>query len=71
MNEQQMIEEIKQIVNDRYQSYKCGWTEQRSEGNYMDVFSDGCNCGESSILYEIGYILGMELEEPEEPEYDD
>ena len=65
-----MIEEIKQIVNSRYKSYKCGWTEQRSEGNYSDVFSDGYDCGESTTLYEIGTILGMKLEDPEEQEYD-
>jgi len=65
-----MIEEIKKIVNNRYESYKCGWTEQRSEGNSTDIFQDGYDCGESSVLYEIGIILGMKLEDPEEQEYD-
>ena len=65
-----MIAEIKEIVSNKYQAYKCGWTEQRSEGNSSDVFSDGYDCGESSILYEIGIILGMKLEDPEEQDYD-
>lgn len=66
---EEMINQIKELVNNRYASYKCGWTEQRSEGNYSDCFWDGCGCGESSVLYEIGSILGMKLEEPEEQEY--
>ena len=70
MDEKQMIEEIKKIIKNRYESYKCGWTEQRSEGNFTDVFSDGFGCGEAFTLYEIGSVLGMKLEEPEEQEYD-
>ena len=65
-----MINDIKELVKERYSARKCGWTSQRSEGNYDDCFSDGCECGVSSVLYDIGTILGMELEVPDEPDYD-
>lgn len=42
----------------------------RSSGNESDVFCDGYDCGISNAAYEIGCILGMELEEPEEQDYD-
>lgn len=64
------IEKIKDFINSNYNSYACGWTEFRSQGNSSDVFSDGFECGVSQTLYEIGCTLGMELEEPEEQDYD-
>ena len=64
------INEIKGFINNKYSASKCGWTSQRSEGNYDDCFSDGYECGVSSVLYDIGIILGMELEVPDEPDYD-
>jgi hypothetical protein len=67
---EEMINKIKEIINSRYSSRKCGWTSQRSEGNYDDCFDDGASYGESWLAHEIGCILGMELEEPEEPDYD-
>jgi len=70
VNEKEMIEKIKELVNRRYNAVKCGWTEQRSEGNSTDVFQDGYDCGESSVLYEIGIVLDMKLKDPEEQEYD-
>lgn len=70
MSIEEKIEKIKNIVSSGYQSHHCGWTEFRSEGNYSDVFSDGNDCGVSTVLYEIGCILEMELEEPEEQDYE-
>lgn len=67
---EKQIEKIKELIKRRYSARHCGYTEQRSEGNFSDVFEDGTQCGESQILYEIGVLLGMELEEPEEQDYD-
>lgn len=67
---EEMIEKIRELVNERYHPHRCGWTSQRSEGNYDDCFQDGCGSGESWLAYEIGEILGMKLEEPDEPDYD-
>ncbi|ALA07244.1 hypothetical protein SECTIM467_120 [Brevibacillus phage SecTim467] len=64
------ILKIKELIETRYSAVACGYTEERSMGNSTDVFEDGCNCGESHVLYEIGCILGMDLKEPEEQEYD-
>lgn len=66
----EQIEKIKKLIEDRYNSAYCGYTEFRSEGNFSDVFQDGYDCGESQLLYEIGCLLGMELEDPDEQEYD-
>lgn len=65
-----MIKKLKELVNENYSSSKCGWTSERSAGNYDDCFDDGFDCGQSVLAYELGKILGMELEEPEEPNYD-
>lgn len=62
----EMLNKLKELVNESYKPYRCGWTYQRSEGNYYDCFDDGYRCGESWLAYELGCILGMELEEPEE-----
>lgn len=68
MNSQEIIEKLKAEVKANYLPYKCGWTSQRSEGNYDDCFNDGCESGSSYTWYEVGCILGMDLKEPEEPE---
>lgn len=68
---QKMIKKIKKVIIENYNSHACGFTEMRSEGNCTDVFYDGVQHGESMIAYEIGTILGMDLEEPEEPSYDE
>lgn len=65
----EFIEKIKKIVEENYDSDECGYTSERSEGNSDDVFSDGESCGRSWLAYEIGLILGMNLEEPVEPKY--
>jgi hypothetical protein len=58
-------EQLEQWVNDNYKQYATGWTWQRSEGNSFDCFDDGCTHAYSWAAYDIGCILGMELEEPE------
>ncbi|HID0768027.1 TPA: hypothetical protein ACXDAZ_002556 [Clostridium botulinum] len=65
----ELLEKLKEIVNKNYDSEMCGATSEWSIGNYDDVFSDGENSGKSWLAYEIGCILGMELEKPEEPKY--
>lgn len=65
-----IISELKKWVTDNYNSEQCGWTSQRSEGNYDDCFNDGCSSGNSYAAYQVGCILGMKLEKPEEPKYE-
>lgn len=64
-----IIEKIQQIINSEYDSDACGYTSERSEGNNDDVFNDGYECGKSDLAYQIGELLGMDLEEPKEQEY--
>jgi hypothetical protein len=61
-----MIEQLKNWVTKNYDPHSAGYTYERSEGNYYDCFEDGCECGTSWAAYEVGLILGMELEEPDE-----
>lgn len=70
MNEY-IIKELSNWVIENYKQHTTGWTSQRSTGNYDDCFSDGAECERSWCAYEIGTILGMALEEPDEPDYDD
>lgn len=67
---EEMIKKLKAWVKENYNVYTTGWTASRSYGNYDDCFSDGMECGTSWAAYEVGEILGMELEEPDEPDYD-
>ena len=64
-------EKLEAWVRENYKQYSTGWTYERSEGNYYDCFDDGYECGTSWAAYEIGCILGIELEEPDEPDYDE
>lgn len=63
-------EKLEQWVKENYDPDATGYTVERSMGNYDDVFNDGEACGTSWAAYAVGRILGMELEKPEEPEYD-
>lgn len=65
----ELLEKLKKIVLENYDSVICGATSEWSQGNYDDVFSDGESCGASWLAYEIGCLLGMELEQPQEPKY--
>ena len=64
------LKEIENYITSNYSASDCGLTEECSMGNEMDIFSDGYNCGYSMAFYEIGKLLGIELEEPHEQEYD-
>lgn len=59
---------LEEWVKDHYKQYSTGWTSERSAGNYDDCFNDGYESGTSWAAYQIGCILGMELEESDEPE---
>lgn len=60
---------LEKWVKENYKQSATGYTYD--EGNFSDCFDDGFEYGyESGIswaVYEIGCILGMELEKPEEP----
>lgn len=57
-------EKLKEWVTENYNHKATGYTPLRSFGNDDDVFDDGMECGISFAAYEVGKILGMELEEP-------
>lgn len=62
------IEKLEKWIKDNYKQYATDWTWERSDGNACDVFEDGYIVGTSWAAYEIGCMLGMELEKPNEPE---
>lgn len=70
MNEKEIIDKLKDWVKRNYNSRMCGFTSERSFGNHDDCFEDGADSGTSWAAYEVGVILGMELEEPEQPDED-
>lgn len=57
--------QLEQWARDNYKQYTTGWTFERSEGNCCDCFYDGCEHATSWAAYEVGCILGMDLEDPE------
>ena len=67
--DEKILDKLKEIVQLNYNSRHCGATEEWSEGNSYDVFLDGEKYGRSWLAYEIGCLLEMELETPEEPKY--
>lgn len=67
--EKKVLANIKTLIRTVYDSEACGFTEERSSGNDMDVFNDGFKCGQSKLAYQIGVMLNMDLEEPQEPQY--
>lgn len=69
--DENIIKELEKWVRDNYKQYSTGWTWLRSEGNCCDCFDDGCEHATSWAAYEVGCILGMDLEEPDEPDYDE
>ena len=64
------MQQLKEWVHKNYSKYKCAYTPYRSVGNYGDVFDDGYECGMSWAAYEIGEILGLDMVEPDQPDYD-
>lgn len=65
---EEIIKNLKEWVAQNYKPHKCGWTYERSQGNDYDCFDDGQESQRSLDAYDIGMILGMDLEEPEEPD---
>lgn len=65
--ENDIKKKLEKWVKDNYKQYTTDWTYERSEGNCADCFDDGYESGTSWAAYEIGCILGMKLEEPNEP----
>ena len=57
-----VIERLKNWVKENYNSYTTEWTYERSEGNSSDCFEDGFECGTSLAAFEVGKILGMDIE---------
>lgn len=45
-----------------YNNYATEYTYERSEGNSSDCFEDGFECGTSLAAFEVGKILGMDIE---------
>ena len=70
MKIEENIAKLKEEVKKNYSPSKCGWTSERSCGNYDDCFEDGTQSGASWVWYEVGQILGMDLPKPEEPDYE-
>lgn len=64
------IKELEKWVKKNYNQRATGWTYERSEGNFCDCFDDGVESGTSWAAYEVGCLLGMELEEPKWPDYE-
>lgn len=58
-------QQIKEWVTKNYIPSTTSWTSERSFGNYDDCFEDGEVSATSWNAWEIGKILGMELEEPD------
>ncbi len=68
--QEEMVALVKQVIKEQYNPRHASYIEIRSQGNSSDVFEDGCDCGRANALYMIGDILGMDLEEPEESDYE-
>ena len=64
------LEKVIDLVKNSYKVNHCSYTPERSFGNADDVFEDGTQCGKAWLLYELGQILELGLEEPEEDEDD-
>ena len=69
-NMEEMIEQLKKWVNDRYCFKKCGWDFTDALDEYESCFSYGQDSQQSIDAYEIGMIIGMDLEEPEKSIYE-
>ena len=67
---EEKIKKIEEWVKENYNASKCAYTSERSCGNYDDCFDDGSEMATSYAAYEVGCILGMNLEKPEEPKYE-
>lgn len=68
MDNEKLLEMVKELINEYYDEETYNWTAERSMGNYDDCFNDGYESGQSCLAYQIGKMLGMDLVEPEEIE---
>lgn len=68
MDNEKLLEMIKELINEYYDEETYNWTSERSTGNYDDCFNDGYESGQSCLAYQLGKMLGMDLVEPEEIE---
>ena len=66
-----VIDKLKKLVLENYDSNYCGLTQEFSIGNYDDVFADGEDRGMSLVAYEVAKIIGMPVEEPLKQEWSD
>ena len=63
---------IKEYIIRNYNPLHGSFTCNKSGmGGIDDVFDDGISRGHTEMLYDIGIMLGIELEEPEEPSEDE
>lgn len=73
-NEERTLEErfesLKEFILETYNPSYCAYNTQRSFGNADDVFSDGYDSGTSYMAYEVGQIIGLDLPEPENPDWE-
>ena len=56
-------------VKNNYNPEQCGYNPAKSLGDALLIFYDGFYCGHSTAAYEIGRILGVELEKLEETKF--
>lgn len=57
-----IVERLENWVKENYSSSATEYTYERSEGNCSSCFEDGFECGTSLAAFEIGKILGMDIE---------
>lgn len=64
------LQKIEKHILQRYKHKMGSRTSQWSWGNYDDVFSDGEDRGECWSLYNIASIIGIDLQKPDEQEFE-
>lgn len=62
---------LEKWVTNNYKQKTTGYTYERSYGDCAKCFDDGEQYGTSLAAYEVGCILGMDLELPEDPIQDE
>lgn len=57
-----VIEQLENLVKENYNADACEYTYERSEGSSLDCFVGGVACGTSLAAFDVGKILGMDIE---------
>ena len=57
-----VIEQLESWVKENYNARDCELTYECSEGNSYNCFVDGVACGTSLAAFDVGKILGMDIE---------